>query len=305
MFTVNDYIRFITDPERVIGKIERALYREKKQDELRKMLSDYDINRDRTSASDNGLYPLFCELASREEKVFTNFRRNSFYNEILEHVTKKQGKQYLNSIDWKFTEDDWNEFLKNDNYGNPRTVEYLIEDKKRKFSPTTIRYVKILGDVLKIFNTEKITSISEIGIGYGGESRIILSYIKNVKKYNLIDLPEVIKLADRYLSSFSMEIYEKANFIDGTSLDYKMESDFVISNYAFSELSRTIQDLYLEKIILCSKAGYILWNDISYRTLDGYSVEELLSLIPGSYVVEENPAIFDGNKLILYSNNEI
>lgn len=51
-----------------------------------------------TSLSDNEIYPDFCNKASLNSKVFSNFRRNPVYLQILEHVTKDDGQKYLDEI---------------------------------------------------------------------------------------------------------------------------------------------------------------------------------------------------------------
>ena len=63
------------------------------------------------------------------------------------------------------------------------------------------------------------------------------------------------------------------------------EYDLVISNYAFLELSREIQDMDFEKVISRSREGYITWNSLSYDLLDGYSEDELFEKISGSSVI--------------------
>ena len=51
-----------------------------------------------TSLSDNQVYPEICLQASHDYTVFTDFRRNPIYNEILEHVSEEQGEKYLELI---------------------------------------------------------------------------------------------------------------------------------------------------------------------------------------------------------------
>lgn len=53
---------------------------------------------DSSSVSENRTYPQLCLQASRDDNVFADFRRNPIYNEILEHVSEQQGKQYLELI---------------------------------------------------------------------------------------------------------------------------------------------------------------------------------------------------------------
>ena len=51
-----------------------------------------------TSISDNQVYPNFCLQASNNLKVFSTFRAQKEYWEILEHVTEAQGQAYLEEI---------------------------------------------------------------------------------------------------------------------------------------------------------------------------------------------------------------
>jgi hypothetical protein len=54
--------------------------------------------------------------------------------------------------------------------------------------------------------------------------------------------------------------------------------DLIISNYAFTEIDKNIQDIYIEKILRKSKHGYITCNFIShFCNIDSYSLEQLES----------------------------
>lgn len=258
----------------------------------------------KTSISDDNSYPVICYMASRSERFFRNFRRNSTYNDILEHVSQVQGQAYLDIIQKRkqlqFTDADWNNFHQNDLYGNPVTFSYDINGRTMVFSPTTLRYAKVLQDIALLFDTEKIKSVAEIGIGYAGECRILTSYLKSLESYSLFDLPEVLELAKKYLGKFGNYITDNVKFVDGTRIEVDESYDFVMSNYAFSELIRDIQDIYLNKVILKSKAGYITWNSLSCDVLDGYSLEALLKKIPGSMVIPEEPLTKEKNCIIIW-----
>ena len=91
-------------------------------------------------------------------------------------------------------------------------------------------------------------------------------------------------------------------FIDGTHLYHDVKSDLLISNYAFSELNKFVQDIYLEKVILNSKSGYITWNGEGRKIwdTDGYGVDELLSKIPNSKIIPETPLSAEGNVVIVW-----
>ena len=122
-----------------------------------------------------------------------------------------------------------------------------------------------------MFDRNKIKVISEIGIGYAGQCNVLMSLLPDIQ-YNLVDLPEVLSLAERCLTEIGQT--ERIRYIDGTHLYNDVPSDLIISEFAFSELIKSVQDVYLEKIILKSKAGYITWNDgISKKVwnTDGYT----------------------------------
>lgn len=79
----------------------------------------------------------------------------------------------------------------------------------------------------------------------------------------------------------------------------------VISNYAFSELNRDMQNFCLENIIDHTSSGYIMWSLLSYKILGGYSVDELLNRIKGSFVIEEQPLTYKGNCIIVWGVREM
>lgn len=166
-------------------------------------------------------------------------------------------------------------------------------------SPITIRYTKVLQDIFSLFNIREIKHIAEIGVGYGGQCRLIKEYLKN-REYSLIDLPEAIELTKKFLDKFSLGEGSKTYFIDGTGDIENIEVDLLISNYAFSELNREVQNFYLEKIINYAGSGYITWNSLSYEKGDGYSVAELLDKIKGSFVIAENPLTDKDNCIIVW-----
>lgn len=260
----------------------------------------------KTSMSDNDAYPVICYMASRHEHIFKNFRQNDVYNQILEHVSQTQGQDYLDVINKnmqvKFTDDEWDNFCDNDLYGSPKMYSYKINERNIILSPTTIRYAKVLQDIVTLFDVGKIKSIAEIGIGYAGQCRLLTSYINSLDNYSLFDLPEVLELAKKYLGKFGKDTADKVKFVDGTHIDAEENYDFVISNYAFSELVRSVQDIYLNKVILRSKAGYMTWNTLSCDELDGYRLEELLEKIPGSSTIAEEPSTKTGNCIIIWGN---
>ena len=109
--------------------------------------------------SDDDVYPALCYAASKDNFLFKNFRRDDIYNRVLEHVTRYHGQEYLDEIGRKtklgFTVMDWDEFCQNDLYGNPGVFPYKINGYDVIISPTTLRYAKVLQDIVMLFEAEK------------------------------------------------------------------------------------------------------------------------------------------------------
>lgn len=249
-----------------------------------------------TSISDNQVYPQFCMKAALDYRVFNRFRSHPVYNEILEHVTEDQGRLYLAEI-CKHPEisKEIDRFRENDRLGGPRVFDYA---QIGKISPSTLRYVKVLADLAGMFGSLDRFKICEIGVGYGGQCRIINSYY-HPAGYTLVDLKPALMLAQRFLDNFIIPAtlsYSTMNELEPT--DY----DLVISNYAFTELPRDVQDTYLERVILRSRCGYITYNAISPPSFRSYRKEELVEIIPGSRTVDEIPLTHPGNCIIVWGD---
>ncbi|WP_029323814.1 putative sugar O-methyltransferase [Butyrivibrio sp. AE3004] len=273
-----------------------------------KIMADYlDKSTGGSSVSDDGRYPAYCRLASENNFLFSHFRRNEIYNLILEHMSKEQGSEYLEELTKSDNFGDLcsrlNEYLKNDTVGKPRVYDYEIGGRTVSVSPTTLRYIKVLDDLKKLFPMEDIKSVAEIGVGYGGQCRIIFADYK-IDKYSLIDLPEALGLTKRFLKKL-IDI-GNVQFIDGTAMDGEniSDHDLVISNYAYSELARVIQQGYWDKVVSKASHGYFTWNLESERKLDGFTVDEFTNMLKSIgrdvRVLEERPLTAPGNCLIVW-----
>jgi len=257
-------------------------------------------NKLKTSLSDNDKYPNFCLKAANDLCVFSNFRQNKIYRQILEHVDKKTGQLYLDAI-----AEIRPELLKqivqikaNDRYGNPDLVEY---EGIGEICPSTLRYTKVLADLLNMFLSLDGLRIAEIGVGYGGQCRVINSICKPAE-YTLIDIFPALRLTQCYLDGYVLSStvkYQTMNEL--TTKDF----DLVISNYAFTELRREIQDVYLERVISNSARGYITYNDITPEEFRTYKKDELLKIIPNSHIIEEKPLTFTRNCIITWGMESV
>jgi hypothetical protein len=266
---------------------------------LPKSLTDKLPRKISTSISDNLAYPHICIQASINFSVFNTFRRNPVYNEILEHVSEYEGLQYLQLISEDISLlEAIDSFRPNDHFGSPRMYDYPTIGS---FSPTTLRYIKVLRDLKHHFCNLDNLKIAEIGVGYGGQCRVINAYSKP-HDYFLIDIQPALALAQRFLDNYIL--HSRINYFTMNQLA-KDNYDLVISNYAFTELPRKIQDVYLDKVILNSQMGFITYNDISPPEFLSYKSDELVSIIPGARIMKEEPLTHPSNCIIVWNNSNL
>ena len=236
-----------------------------------------------------------------KEKKFNKFRKNRKYRDVLEHVGYLQGRSYIERI----IELDRNYFtinqgrLSNDHFGKPRLFSY---PEVKHVSPTTLRYLAVLKEIEAMFEELPFGKFAEIGVGYGGQFQVLTSRL-SISEYDMYDLPEVLELTRRYLIETGNE--SKVNYMDIANLRDKYY-DFVISNYAFSELPRVVQIEYLNKIILKSKSGFMIMNsgrtNHTGRSANKVSIEEIIEKIPTAQIFEEIPLTGLDNYILVWGD---
>ncbi|PJD97811.1 MAG: hypothetical protein CK425_01385 [Parachlamydia sp.] len=255
---------------------------------------------DATSVTDTQDYRELCYQAVINDEVFKTFKRSPIYRNVLEHVTYDQGLEYLAVIKKKYPDllSYWDTFSQNDLIGTP--MVYFYPDLGGYASPTTLRYVKIAGELKELFGSLHGKRIIELGGGYGGQCKI-LSDLFAFESYHHIDLPEPLALITKYLTAMQV-----SNTVMTASDECQEEScDLFISNFGFCECSRSAQEEYMQKYILKSKAGYmILSNAREYLTPKPFSLMEIRrELLKGGYKVKlyaEEPSTNKKNILIVW-----
>lgn len=246
----------------------------------------------RSSVSDISDYRNFCQIASENDAVFKGFRRNYLYNHILEHVTKEQGRAYLDIIKQQMGPQDMAELSYSDDVGSPMMYYY---NEYGSWSPTTLRYIKVMLDLCAIHGPLHEMKIIEIGGGYGGQCNIIKHFFQNCD-YHIYDLPEALDLTYLFLT----ECGKSATLHNALEEIEENECDLLISNYAISEVIKPLQDQYFDKVISFAKHGYITYNlfDGAY-TIDEFS-KKLSNLSKDVRRTEETPLTYPGNEIITW-----
>ncbi len=252
------------------------------------------------SASDNGGYVAFVEQAVADPVVFANFKQSLVYQEILEHTSEAQARQYLEIIAEQtpqvFTS--LEKFAVNDLVGGASVIRF---SDRCSLSPSTLRYVKVASDLVKLFgDVLQHAQVAEIGVGYGGQ-RLVLDQLYQFASYDMFDLPAVLGLVSKYLESHLLQSCYQTKTLN--TYDGAKDYDLVISNYAFSELPAVVQRIYVEKVLKKAKRGYLTMNSGVSDSLyaDGrMSREEIQSIIPNTRVLEEKPLSYPGNYLLVW-----
>jgi putative sugar O-methyltransferase len=235
----------------------------------------------KTSCSeDSDGYMGISRLAAMNDTAFRIFKRSADYRVVLEHVSKGQGRAYLDVIktEGKDLLEFFPRFKENDRYGSPITYNYEVG----KFSPTTLRYIKVVTDLKNIFGDLNNFDVVEIGAGYGGQCKII-SDVYHFKSYTIVDLGAILPLIQKYLTTLEVGnvVYESQHRI-GRNKEY----DLLISNYAFSECVRSVQNYYVQWILDRSKRGYITYNHDGLSSANSpYNKEEIISILSKKHII--------------------
>jgi hypothetical protein len=242
-----------------------------------------------------------CLESAKDKNKFKNFKNDPRYVNILEHANEQYGVlvyNYLKNNNPLLVEKkNLEKFCNLDIVGNPR---FLLKIDGLEVSPTTLNYIKVLSILLKINFIKNQDSVCEIGVGYGGQAKIICDELE-LKKYDCVDLKETHALIKLYTKNYNLNLYSVANIPDTTW-------DLVISNFAFSECPKHIQDVYYEKIIKNSKKGFFTMNYISsIFGIESYSKEYFLNKLEKDNfkvdILEEYPKSHPNNCIIIFKKD--
>jgi len=256
-----------------------------------------------TSITDRSVHIAYldiCRLAVEYDDIFKIFKKSRDYRRVLEHVSRDQGKAYLDIIKKNGREilEYFPKFKENDMLGSPNVFNYEIG----RFSPTTLRYIKVSVDLKNLFGDLNNLNIIEIGGGYGGQCKII-SDIFTPQSYTIVDLAVVLPLIQKYLTKLNVK---NVAFLTPQKIDNSKEYDLVVSNYAFSECIKSMQDDYIDKILFRSRKGYLTCNyDQSSSSNTPYNKKELVEILSAKYdlkIVDEEPKTGPDNFIITWND---
>lgn len=210
-------------------------------------------------------YLTTCKESAENDDTYATFRKNPFFGLIVENSPLKSGLEYYQCILKQFP---WlmeymEEFIQSDRFGSPK--RHQIGDWT--VSPSTMRYIKTLGDLVKAFGHPYLDNkrIAEIGPGYGGLCKVIHD-IYEPSLYCLYDQAEPLQLQLRFLKEFGVQPMLMPTVLGTPEMDF----DLCIAMYSWSELTHPHQVEYMEKVMKRSKNLYIMLNydmDFSYNLI--------------------------------------
>jgi putative sugar O-methyltransferase len=222
------------------------------------------------------------------------FKRDPDYTWVLEHVSCDRGREYLQIALARRPEleDSLDAFRRNDEIGSPAVCDYGAHGR---FSPTTVRYVKVLADLVGLFGSLDGMRIIEIGAGYGGQC-FVVSTASAPASYTLVDLEPCLELQRAYLDRLGVA----ARFLRAADLPRDVEYDLVVSNYAFSECVGRVQREYLERVLSRSSRGYLTMNFTNPSRYRSLGPDELSAALPGARWLPEEPRTHPANRLLVW-----
>ena len=153
-------------------------------------------------------------------------------------------------------------------------------------------------------DVRRLQHVVEIGAGFGRTCHTLLSQIPSIKRYTIVDLPEVLNLSKAYLARAVPDLYSKIDFIEcgATHRWHHLKTDLAINIDSFQEMRPDVIDEYMELLIRSSKAFYCKNPIAKYKPefvgLPALKPDELLDVFSLGYC-REIYDIFDEKALAM------
>ena len=232
---------------------------------------------DGSSISSSLAWPVAAQALAAGDRTSAGFRRLKAVCEVVETVGPVDGRFYAGRIR------EWDEAVladpkvgEIDAWGTPIRWPGPLLGTTRAFSPTTLRYLATALWLKRRGFVKPGGTVIEIGVGFGGLAA--MNAVLSGASTRMVDLPQVESAACRMMEECGLGRFCLA---DDAPID--RGDCCVVSNYAFTELAREIQDGYLEKHLKGTARGVIVSNaGVFAATIGGRSDSELLSMLRGA-----------------------
>jgi hypothetical protein len=242
-------------------------------------------------------YIRFVTELNNDNLVASNFKSKPEYSSIMDNISKELGQMYLTRIETEFPEIEYYHIRKfintNDAVGGAIKCIYTTSTKKLLYcNPSNMRYIYLALLILFDMRLTGCTSIVELGAGYGGMMLAINAFCGimgvDIKKYYIVDLPQVTTLINNYLEINKDDIsipYEiRCGFpLFGDDIVFESEKKiYLISNYCFTEMDISFRRDYALHLFPKITHGFLVW-----QTCTGIPVESAVTEIRREVRVSE------------------
>ena len=171
----------------------------------------------------------------------TNPKRLGFfyYKMLLMNIAQNLSKKELGLL----------KRIKKRNVGNPTTVKVNNVEIDFDYFQSLKEFLFLKEKIKK-----KIFNIIEIGAGYGRTCHAFLSLNNDLKKYLIIDFPEMLSLSSKYLKKvLDNKNFKKVSFIDANQnldniTELNLKNCLTININSFNEMSDNAFNIYIELI---------------------------------------------------------
>jgi hypothetical protein len=230
----------------------------------------------------------FKQVCSELSKDLCGFKRNPEFIKYIGNDIRKVdvAKSFYDYIKDQYMYLLQYDFRINDVIGDPNI--FVFDNKE--FSPGTLRFVKVIGDIYK--NLGHIKNIVEIGSGYGGQALVF--NIVQLVNYTCIDILECLELAKSYHHTLG---WNSCNYM-GIENIKEREYDLCISDYCLGEMDLEGIKFYIDNVVSKCKFAYITTNR------DGHYFSQMCAILMDSFesvkCVDEEPKTTKHNNCIIY-----
>jgi hypothetical protein len=202
------------------------------------------------------------------------FKQHPTYNQVLEHISKDHGNQYLQQIETQFPHITFQQIRDyvnaNDKYGGAVKQIFTTQSLRLLYcSASSLRYIFQALMVLEAYSHTDCTHMVELGAGYGGLCLAIQMFYPiilstptktmTIQSYDMIDLPASSVLITDYLALHSEHIRIPYHVVHNSVIHTK-DNYFFISHFCFSALSESEQVRYRDEVIGHCRHGMLTWQ---------------------------------------------
>jgi hypothetical protein len=222
----------------------------------------------KTSVAETLPYIDFCNRVMNDPsgELLKNFRRNADYDLVVPGNRDGEGvREFLNLIKSNYPE--MLQFMpifekQQGVFGNPTTYQYDVGN----FDSVILLYVFYLALTRRYFGNLNGMEICEIGPGAGLMFKLITDLYPDVK-YTFIDLPGPLYINQKHVEYLGREKSVKEYLSCDTILSTEIDRhyDLVISDCAFNEITKEVQEVYIKKIINKSDRGRLAFYDAEFN----------------------------------------